>query len=174
MRVFDFFHGLTRSDAISLVGILISLIGFGLMIWQLVRTANASIATQQSMHRTERRMVYNHMLVLIPQFRLLEVHLDEAAETDDRRLAIRTLVAFSQLASEVAGLLGREEDIPAEIVDKLQESAGRASVTKANVIDNPRQAVKSSTKTFRGELAELTTHIGGLLGRLQVEAGRPS
>jgi len=126
------------------------------------------------MQRTEKRMVYNHILVLIPQFRLLEVHLDEAAETDDRRLAIRTLVAFSQLASEVAGLLRNEGDIPPEIVSKLEECAGRASITKASVIDNPKHAVKSSTKTFRGELAEMTTHIGGLLGRLQVEAGRPS
>jgi hypothetical protein len=66
-------------DWISVAALIVSVIGFTFTIWQLVRTANAAEATKRAIERTEKRMALNHLLVLLPQFRLIENDLDPAA-----------------------------------------------------------------------------------------------
>lgn len=162
-----------RGDTLAVIGISITTVGFGFTISQLFRTAGATRATQRAIERTEHRMLYNHLLVLVPQFRLLEGELDSAASDDDKKLAIRTLVAFSHISSEVAGLLRGENSPDQHLIEKLESCGRKASLSKAAVIDRTTTAVKTVTKDFRSELAELTTYLGGLAGRLLVEAGRP-
>src|SRR5580692_8265065 len=101
-------------DWIGLAGLVVSVVGFGVAIWQLIRTANASVATLNAVERTEKRMALNHLLVLLPQFRLLENDLDYAAQEDDRSLARRSLVSYAHFAAEVATILGGQSGVRSE------------------------------------------------------------
>ncbi len=161
---------MTKSDWISLAGLIVAIIGFAATISQLVRTAKASEATKVAVERTERRMAMNHLLVLIPQFRILETDLDSAADENDRRLAIRALVAYSHIASEVAGLLRNQDSVDDVLVDRLALSARNASMAKANLINNPKQPAKSVTRDFRSELADVSMYLGTLVGQFKISS----
>ena len=76
------------SDWLGVAGLGVSVIGFGVAIWQLIRTANAAVATREAVERTEKRMAINHLLILLPQFRIVEGELDRAAEEDERTVGM--------------------------------------------------------------------------------------
>jgi hypothetical protein len=63
--------------------------GFWLAIVQLRKTRTAAEATTSAVEAANARMLYNHLLVLLPQLRSLEGDLDAAIAADDRTGAIK-------------------------------------------------------------------------------------
>jgi hypothetical protein len=156
-------------DWLGVAGLGVSVIGFGVAIWQLVRTANASVATRKAVERTERRMAINHLLVLLPQFRIVETDLDRAAEEDDRQLASRALVSYAHFASEAAAILAGQANVDQTLVAELQVSSREASRTKGTLIDAPRtRNTKQLTKDIREHMSGLALHIGSLSANYQM------
>jgi hypothetical protein len=158
-------------DWLSLAGLLVSVVGFGFAIWQLIRTANASIATKIAVERTEKRMALNHLLVLLPQFRLLENDLDHAAQEDDRPLARRTLVSYAHFASEVASILQGQDNVDQSLIRELHSTARDASRAKGALIDAPIDAdIRLLTKDAREAIANISMHINTLATTYQITA----
>jgi hypothetical protein len=155
-------------DWIGLAGLAISVIGFSVGIWQLIRTARAAQAAKDAIERTEARLALNHLLVLLPQFRLIENDLDSAAQDDDRPLARRSLVAFAHFAAEVASILQNQAKINQSLVLDLQASATQASRAKASLIDIPGKTTKTLTKEIREQISALSVHIGSLSANYQM------
>jgi hypothetical protein len=150
-------------DWIGLAGLVVSVVGFAIAIWQLVRTAKAAEATQVAVERAENRMALNHLLVLLPQFRLIENDLDAAAQEDDRGLARRSLVAYAHFAAEVAAILEGQSKYDNTLVVDLRGSASQASQAKAALIDTPSgKSTKQITKEVRARLSDLSVHLGTL------------
>lgn len=162
------FWALSLADWLAVVGLVIAVAGFSLTIWQLVRTARATEATKLAIERTEKHMAASYLLVLLPQFRIIESDLDSAAMDDDRRLAMRALRTYADVASEVQSLLRSQTGIDDSLLNKLQTTAQAASLTKASIVDNPGRATKSLTREFRSELAEITAYVGGLTAHFTV------
>lgn len=156
-------------DWLSLAGLVVTLVGFGIAIWQLIRTANAAEATKRAIERTEKRMALNHLLVLLPQFRLIENDLDSAAQDDDRPLARRSLVAYAHFAAEVATILQGQDKVDQTLVIDLQTSATQASRTKASLIDSAGKNTKQLTKDIRDRISGLSIHIGTLATSYQIK-----
>jgi hypothetical protein len=156
---------------IALAELVVAIVGFGLAIWQLRRSADASVATKEAIERTARRMSLNHLLVLLPQLRSIEGDLDAAAATDDRPLAIRSLVSYSHTANAVASLLAGDGDLsdPALIV-RLRDSAKSASVAKAALVTGSRQAVKVVVKTALEQIGDVSSYAAGLSAQFQMKA----
>jgi hypothetical protein len=158
-------------DWLGVAGLSVSVIGFGVAIWQLTRTANASIATRKAVERTEKRMAINHLLVLLPQFRIVEGDLDRAAEEDDRQLASRALVSYAHFASEAAAILAGQVNVDQALVTELQISSREASRAKGTLIDSPRSRnTRQLTKDVREQMAGLALHIGSLSANYQMTA----
>lgn len=162
--------GLTLSDWLGIAGLVVSVVGFAVAIWQLVRTANASVATKKAIEATARRMSVNHLLVLLPQLRMIEHDLDAAMADDDRRLAIRALGNFSHTASQVASLLEGEGDaVDAELIAKLRQSAGEAGKAKSAIVTG-RAAVKTVAKSAAEGITDVAAHAAGQIAQFQVRA----
>lgn len=157
---------------VGILGLVATVAGFTLAILQLRRTAAATEATTKAVTRTEKRMALNHLLVLLPQFRLLEADLDNAAEDNDRRLAIRALVAYSYIASEVAAMLRDQDGVDAALPDKLADTALTAAKAKAALVSDARALPKTATSLVRHEIAEVSTVLAGAVGTFRIEAGR--
>lgn len=150
-------------DWLGVAALAVSVVGFGVAIWQLIRTANAARAATKAVERTEQRMAVNHLLVLLPQFRLLENDLDRAAEDNDRPSARGALVSYSHFASEVATILKSQPEVDATIVLELEISAREASLAKASLIDAPNnKTTKQLTKDVRERMSTLSLHVGVL------------
>ena len=153
-------------------GLFVSVIGFALTIWQLVRTARATEATKIAVERTERRMAQNHLLVLLPQFRVLESELDFAVSDEDRKAAMKVLASYAQIASQVAGLLDGRGGVDEGLVHKLERASRDASLTKARIINEPSRNVKQLTRDFRSTTADLAAYIGSLASKFSFEGER--
>ena len=160
------------SDSLSLAGLVVSIVGFAVAIWQLIRTANASIATKTAIEDTARRMSLNHLLVLLPQLRSIEGDLDAAAATDDKPLAIRSLVAHSHLANAVASLLEGGEAAPVDPIwlVRLRDSAKAASTAKSALVTGSKPSVRITIKAALEQVAEVSSYAAGLSAQFQVKA----
>ena len=156
------------SDWLGVAGLVVSVFGFGIAIWQLNRTANATEATAAQIGLTLHRMNVNHLLVLLPQLRMIENDLDEASIADDRRLAKRTLVSYAQTASQVASLLEvAESESDADFVKRLRSSARLASLAKAALVSSSRGTVKSVTRELSTEIGEISGLAAGAIAQYQ-------
>lgn len=165
-------RALTFSDWLGIVSLGITVIGFAIAIWQLVRSANAAVATRLAIEATARRMSLNHLLVLLPQLRIIENDLDAAMTDDDRRLAIRTLVNFTYTANQVASLLESEaENVDQSIVTMLRESATEAGQAKSALVTTERGTVRSIAKAAAGRIQAASGHAAGLVAQFQVKVG---
>lgn len=163
---------LSISDWIGLIGIAVSLVGFGLTIWQLVRTANASIATKNAIASANRRMLLNHLLVLLPQLSTFEADLDAAILADDKPGATRALVQFSHAANQVAALLESHDGAEdADLANALRLSAKNASTNKAVIVSGVSRPLSTVLKTVAAEIGEMAGKCSGISVKYQVKAG---
>jgi hypothetical protein len=163
-------QALSFSDQLGIVSLLVTIIGFGLAIWQLVRSTNAAVATKEAIEATARRMSLNHLLVLLPQMRIIESDLDAAMYTDDRALAIRTLVNFSHTANQVASLLESEgEAVDLTLVALLKESALEAGKAKSALVTSERGTVRSVAKGAAERIQAVSGQAAGLVAQFQVK-----
>lgn len=160
----------TPDTYLAIVGVLITVAGFTITIWQILRTARASEATRKAVQSTEARMALNHILVVIPQLRILEQDLDRAIEDGDRLAAMRALGSYSYVVSEVSGLLGEQDVMDAETVERLKSSAVAAGQAKSRLLDSANTMPKSATREFRQDLAEVATALNALVGRYRLQS----
>ena len=166
---------MSAGDWIGVAGLVVSVVGFVIAIWQLVRTANATKATKEAVERSEKRMAINHLLVLLPQFRLIENDLDVAAQDDDKGLARRSLVAYAHFAAEVATILQNQDRVDQTLITDLRTSATQASQAKATLIDSPSgKNTKQLTKDIREKISGLSVHIGTLVMSYQLATNEQS
>jgi Zn-dependent oligopeptidase len=129
------------------------------------------VATKEAVERTEKRMALNHLLVLLPQFRLLENDLDHAAQEDDRPLARRTLVAYAHFATEVAAILQGQDKVDQNLVIELQSSAKEASRAKGVLIDaSHTRTTRQLTKDAREAISSISMHINTLATTYQISS----
>lgn len=132
------------------------------MIWQIARTVNASVATAEAIDRTETRLAQNQMLLLLPQFLVIENDLDFAAENGDRGLARRSLVNCRNVASELAAILEDYESADAEAIANLRSASRTASVAKSALISEPNREVSSITANIREQLGNVMADVTAL------------
>lgn len=146
----------------------VTAVGFGLAIWQLHRTATATQATKRAIEDNTERMMLNHLLVLLPQFKSIESDLDMAAADADRSLAIRSLISFSYTANQVASLLESQGGDP-EFVDELKESAKMAASAKSLLVTDARKSVAGAIKAPHEAISGIGSKAFGLAARYQVK-----
>jgi hypothetical protein len=154
---------------VGVLGLAVTIGGFWLALLQLRRTADAAEATAAAVQRTEHRMALNHLLVIVPQIRVLEFDLDRAIEENDRLAALRALTSYAHVASEVAGLLSDQGILDSEVLEKLRVSAAAATDAKARLQDSSNILPKTATKNFRREFAAALTSINSVVGRFKLK-----
>ncbi|MHA6797409.1 hypothetical protein ACVGVM_28435 (plasmid) [Pseudonocardia bannensis] len=138
----------------------------------MMRTARAAEAAERAVRRTEQRLLINHLIMLLPEFRSIENELDEASSQNDRKQAIRALVAYSHIAYEVAALLGGAEGLDpttSEYIERLKASARTAARAKAALVTDSDLNALIATREFREELTELSAYMGLLVGRFRFQ-----
>lgn len=161
---------MSLSDALGIWGLVVSVIGFGLTVWQLVRTANAAIATKAAIIQVNRRMLMNHLLVLLPQIRTLEADLDAAIAADDHLAAIRALNSFSHTASQIASLLDADKDPnDAALISDLRSSASTASANKSLLVSGVKRPLTTVLRTVSAQIGDISSRCAGLTTKYQVK-----
>jgi hypothetical protein len=164
-------RGFSSSNVIGLIGVAVTVVGFCLALYQLKKTKGAAVAAQEAVESSERNLLRNQLLIVLPQFTTLAVDLDYAAEENDRKFAMRTLVSISRLSAEAAGLLTLLDDVDATVIERLKDFSRSASVCKADILARSAARVSNRTGGVRQEMAELLTEMGGLTSTISVTTG---
>lgn len=162
---------MSLGDGLSLAGLLVSVVGFGLTIWQLVRTANAAEATRAAIIGANKRMLLNHLLVLLPQMRSLESDLDLAIAANDLPSAVRALNGFSHAANQIASLLDTEADAAEDgLRMELRAAAASASLNKSVLVRGTVRPLRTVLKTCSAQISDVSAQCAGLTTKYQVKA----
>lgn len=163
---------LVLADWLGIAALGVSVVGFGVTIFQLVRTKNATVAATDALQLAATRMSVNHLLVLLPQFRLFETELDSAMTINDKTAAARTLLSYSQAANQVASLM---ENISYPVDDtflvSLRESAQEASLAKAAIVSGTTKAVRLTAKLAAEKINAVSMTAAGLTASYQSKVG---
>lgn len=147
---------MTSSDAIGIWGLLVSVIGFGLTVWQLIRTASAAEKTKTAVENAANRMVTNHMLVMLPQLKSAETELDAAIVSNDSKGAIRALIEYSYAAKQIASLLSGEGQAEyTDLIERLRTSADSASGTKSALVTGTPRPLKDVVATISSDISKI-------------------
>lgn len=149
----------TRADLLGVVGLVVTIVGFVLAIWQLQRTVRAAEATRDALTKSNR----TQMLFLLPQFRHIETELDYAIKIEQgRELAPRILASYAHLANEVAGMIEVYGLADPDTAALLRTSSRSASDAKDQLFVTRRKVV-DVTRSFRQELAAVSVRISQVM-----------
>jgi hypothetical protein len=161
---------MSSNDAIGIAGIAVTVIGFGLTIWQLVRTANATVATKRAIKEANARMIVNHLLVLSPQIASLEIELDSAISVGDKVAAIKALVTYSHAATQIAALLESQPDnVDGSLILELRSSARAASVSKAALVSGVTKPLGLFLRSVALEISHTASSCAAISTRYQIK-----
>lgn len=146
---------------------IVSLLGVGVAIWQVVRTRNAVTAAQAAIERTERHLAVNQLLVLIPQLQRLEPELNISLTAKVREPIIRHLAEWRRLAGDVYGLAKDEEYSDDQLLDLLQQSAASAATAKRRILKGDSDLLRSCGPALRDidAACEALAQLSGQLKR---------
>jgi hypothetical protein len=149
---------------------ILSLLGVGIAIWQLVRTRRSVSAARGAIERTEAHLAVNQLLVLIPQLQRLEPELNVALTTQGREAVIRHLAEWRRLAGDVYGLAKNQQYGDDELLGALQQSAASAALVKRRILDPKRDLLKTSAPALR-DIDAACEALARLSGQLKRNSG---
>ncbi|WP_292761941.1 hypothetical protein [Microbacterium sp. UBA3486] len=165
---------MTFSDALAVwgltvtsAGLIVTVVGFWVAIVQLKKTATATKATTTAVETANRRMLYNHLLVLMPQLRGLEGDIDASVVAGDKAAAVRALVAFSHAANQVAALLDTEPRNDgvgehAELIGELRAAARAVSAAKGELVSGTKKSLGTLLHGVSGQISDVASRCAGL------------
>lgn len=158
------------ANILSATGVIVSALGFFYTVQQVRRTATAAEATRDAIQESTARMHLNYLMVLLPEFKLLEQELDTAAEEDDKKAARRVLVAYSHSANRAAALLA-VSSIPAEklLAKELQATSRGASSAKSSIVSGESESVLDAVRDLMDRFGEVSRSCEGLVATYQMK-----
>lgn len=157
--------------AVGVVSVLLTVVGFVLAITQLRRTASAAEATTAAIKAANRRMLLNHILVLVPQLKTVEADLDIAIASNDFAGATRSLIAFGHAASQIAALLESEsESSNVTFIAELRQAASDASIAKGALVSGNLRTLKTKLGPLAVTVSEVAVKCSGLTAQYQSKA----
>lgn len=176
---------MSLSDALSVAGIVLSTIGLLATVagfWiaiiqlrngnkQLKRTATAAEATKLAIEQANTRMIYNHLLVLLPQLTSLEADIDASMAANDRDAATRALVKFNHAANQIASLLqGQSTETDLTLAEDLRTVARSATTQKSALVSGSKKTVGLLLRTLSPEIADVAARCSALATTYQTKA----
>ncbi len=148
------------SDRLAMLGIAITALGFVLAVWQLWRTANATNATRTAILDAVERIDSNHILLLAPQFHTVEEALGRAIDSEDKPLAINNLLAYRNIASQAAGLIGKSKQQEHQsTINRLNETAESASKAKHKLVSRSSATVRLTLKDVYPDICAVASEM---------------
>ena len=155
-------NGWSAADTLNGLGILLTLIAA-------IRTAFIAKKTREAVERTESRLTINQVLILIPELKHLERHLQVSCNQNDRATARASLNDWRLSASELSGFLDSlDPPLPGELPERLtidlQESLGLAHQARELLLTGatPLEATKKLRKVM-ASVCEAGAKLGAQL-----------
>ncbi|WP_056218951.1 hypothetical protein [Microbacterium sp. Root61] len=155
----------TPSDHFGMWQLIVAILGFGLAFWQLVRTANATVASNKAL---QRRLLHNDLLVMLPEVHALEDAVDRAARVGERDDVSMALVSYSRRVTSMVGALKSDAALKDHKVTKALAAAAKAAgELKATLYDVEKPDVRALVRPVQVKIQTASRETGEVLAALQ-------
>ena len=145
--------------------LIVAVLGLGFAGWQLLRTANATVASQKAL---EQRLLHNDLLVLLPEMHLLEDAVERAVRAGDRDASSEALMTYSRRASAVVGELKLHSTLADSKATKSLAAAGKmAGDVKQSLYDEPHPAVAPEVAPAQERMRAASREISEVIAQLK-------
>lgn len=141
------------------LGLAIALVGFGVTIYQVVKTRSAAKAATAALTTAQGQLAKRALLAIGPQLQSIQLDLGYTMKKNNADIAERTLVRFGLIAREASGLLitlgvGHED-----LAERMRAAAHEATVVKAAMSTTKSPDVVLLAKAISAEVDALTQDV---------------
>jgi methyl-accepting chemotaxis protein len=149
------------------LGVVISIFGFGLALWQIRKVRSAAQAASSASSRAARSVAQNQILFLIPDLQRIASDLGEAVDQAPDRLA-RLIDHWRTSAIRIRSLLRTLGLASDELLTGLTRSLAQATDAKERIRRQDADAAEV-TRTFRRTVDRVIEELGDLGGQMLVQ-----
>lgn len=163
--------GLSRSDLISIAGLLVTAVGLTFTIAQVRKTLSAAQATQASVKDTLGKLARDEMLGLIADLQRADRDLQSAIDAGQPGTLVGDRLAdWRDKGYGLWELVHRDPKIPRDVRDDLLESAKVAAELRVNL---PGQIadMPAATKSIRASVSRVCGQLATLEQQLRFDTG---
>ena len=159
------------ADWISIVtgptGLAVSVLGFGLAIWQIRKVRKSTEAAASASSTAARTAAANMVLFLIPDLQAIASEISTALESGDRERLPELLDRWRETGIRVRGLLKARGEVDAAVLTALTRSFAQATDAKAKI----RSGVElhEATTAFQRSIDKAIEEVGDLGGQMLVK-----
>jgi hypothetical protein len=153
------------------IGLALTVFGFALTGWQLWRTANASRAATRALSDARRRLATDQLAATLPHIATAGNDLNWAMDNNNREVAHRALLRFSEATGEVVALLDNIEESPPRLAARVAQAGDLALDIKDKVMRRKALDVGRDAKGITRELEALSNELQTLVARRRYSLG---
>lgn len=159
-----------RPDLLALAQVVLTVVGFGLTIWQIARSVSATERTNQAVANLQKRFSVNDLLIALPRLHVLEDALMAGLKAQDSDSVEATLVSFARSSGEIAELLeGRDEDSSKKMQRSLTTLGKASTKAKSALATGSPDPLAEVVAPVVKQLTPLAGEVSGMIVRLQRE-----
>jgi hypothetical protein len=159
--ILQFDQATIASLLIGGAGLMLTIAGFAVTLWQLRRTKNAADAARRAAQFAESRFANNHLLVLLPQLERIESDLQSAVQADNPDIVMHHLTAWRWQAGQLHALLAKGKTPDPDFMKALLQSVTLAADAKRAILESSGPVLKA-TRRVRDGIAVVTNSLGQL------------
>ena len=145
--------------------------GFGIAIWQTIKTRKAAEAAQSAVDATQRKLSRTSLLVLIPQLQRAEGELERAINQGSKDLVINWLAEWRWQASQLRGHLKIASPSDRRLLKLIQDSVVSAATTKTGLVGITIGDLSMESQKALAAIANVTNELGSLMAQQGIESG---
>ncbi|GMA26788.1 hypothetical protein [Arenivirga flava] len=143
----------------------VAILGFGIAIWQLVRTADATV---ESTRLLGARLLANDLLVLLPELEALEDAVHSAVKSEDADKVGIALAKYARRAQRVHGHLTSSPVYEGVVlVGLINESVEACRDAKQKLYDKPKVNIIPTVRAARQSIDKVVLEAASFSATLQ-------
>lgn len=167
------FWAINVGDVAGFIGLLIGIVGFGVTIWQLVKTRDAAESAVEAARAATATSRTYAVLLLSPQFEKCEAQIESAAFQGDRSALFERLREWRSICAELGAFLDdypvAKDDIVVSIGKSLKHiDPMKSRVTKAT----DTSSLVDLTEKFRNSSSEVASKVVELAAQVRNDLNR--
>lgn len=141
----------------------IGIIGFGITIFQIMRTKSIARAALRAAKEAKRGLGGEHLTLLVPVLVRIEGELDESASKGDLTLALHSLREWRWNCIQIKKVLLQSYPEKEAIAKNLQHSISSCVEAKETLLRSADSSVYEATLRARNSISRVTNDFGDLL-----------
>ena len=152
---------------LGVIGFPLALLGLWLTWRQAKKATDAANAARVAIGRTQKQLVANQLLVLVPQLRWISTEIDAAIEDNNAGLAKRHMDNWRWQAGNVHGMLTGNSGEDDDLLRDIQAAVSLAAAASGSLLEDVKSPLLKRCSRARGA-------INGVCDQLNIWVGKHS